>query len=317
MTDGASESSTEMVAWQLRSRGALATTSRKRRSASPTPGPAEHQRAADDGIQGMEAELQSRRHPEVAARATKPPQQLRMLVAVGVDDPSVGDHQLGSEQVVAGQAVLGGQVADPAAQGQPADAGGTNHAAGGHQAVRLRRLIEVDPGRSALGAGDPSGAVDLDAAQPRQVDHQPAVHDAVPGGIVPAAAHRDLQVVHAGEPEGGRDVPWPGALRDHRRPAVDHGVEADPRGVVPGIGRRQHPPSQRPAQLAQGPRDGQGSPIINVLHGTLLAVDVPPQSMHLRPLMALSVSNGKQPQATSRYPSISQPGWSRLHNVVW
>jgi hypothetical protein len=96
----------------------------------------------------------------------------------------------------------------------------------------------------------------------------------VPGGIVPAAAHRDLQVVHAGELEGGRHVPWPGALCDHRRPAVDHGVEADPRSVVPGIGRSQHPPGQRLTQLAQALRDGQGSPI-NIHHGTLLSIDVP------------------------------------------
>ena len=109
-------------------------------------------------------------------------------------------------EIVAGQAVLRCQVPEPATEREAADARGADHATRRHEAERLHRRVEVEPGRPAFGAGDPRFAVHLDAAHPREVDHEPAVEDAVPCGVVPAAAHGDLEGVRTREVEGGRDV---------------------------------------------------------------------------------------------------------------
>src|SRR4051812_2816160 len=71
--------------------------------------PVVRESAADHAVERMEAELQSRRHAEVAASAAEAPEQLGVLVGV-VDRPVRGDD-LRADEVVARQAVLRGQVA--------------------------------------------------------------------------------------------------------------------------------------------------------------------------------------------------------------
>ena len=51
--------------------------------------------------------------------------------------------------------------------------------------------------------------IDLDAVHAGQVDHQSAVADGVAGDVVPAAAHRQQQVVCAREIDGGDHVVGP------------------------------------------------------------------------------------------------------------
>ena len=106
---------------------------------------------------------------------------------------------------------------------------------GSDETERLRRGVEVEPGRAAAGARTSAVSVHLDRPHEREVDHEPAVGHAVSGGVVPASAHRHLQLVRPCEIERGRDVAGADAARDHRRPAVDESVEAAARRVVAGV----------------------------------------------------------------------------------
>ena len=59
--------------------------------------------------------------------------------------------------------------------------------------------FEVEPGRPALGSGETPVRIDRNAAHPREVDHEPVVDRAMPGGIVASTAHRDLEPVRLTE----------------------------------------------------------------------------------------------------------------------
>ena len=146
--------------------------------------------------------------------------------------------------------MLGGEVPDPAAEGEAGDPGRADHAAGRDQAVGLGRGVEVEPGGAAAGDREPRLGIDLDVPHPREVDHQPVVDRAVPGGVVAAAADRDLEIVGLGEGECRRHILRVDAARDRSRPAVDQQVEAESRPLVLAVGRRQHVAGQRVAELA-------------------------------------------------------------------
>ena len=75
----------------------------------------EHEAASDDTLERMQAELESRRDAEVAARAAERPEELGVLSGTRVDDGPVRSDELGAHEVVAREAVLRRQVADAAA----------------------------------------------------------------------------------------------------------------------------------------------------------------------------------------------------------
>jgi hypothetical protein len=66
----------------------------------------------------VEPELGLRDDPEVAAATAKPPEQLGVLILARADDLAGRGDELGSDQVVAGEAALRGQVADPSSKGE-------------------------------------------------------------------------------------------------------------------------------------------------------------------------------------------------------
>jgi hypothetical protein len=171
--------------------------------------------------------------------------------------------------------VLRGEVADSAAEGEAGNAGRADHASGSDEAERLRRRVEVEPGGAARGPRDPRVAVYVDPAHQREVDHEPAVQDAVSGGVVPAAAHRHLQRPRAREVEGGGNVSGVEAAHDHRRSAVDETVEAAARSVVDGVGPGHHGAGDGPAQLGQA-RIGKSGRLSLFTHRTPSLGGCPP-----------------------------------------
>src|SRR5205807_1789551 len=78
---------------------------------------------ADDRLERMEAELEARNDAEVAAAAAEPPEQLGVLLVARANDLARGSDQLGGGQIVASESVLGGEVADAAAEGEAGDPG--------------------------------------------------------------------------------------------------------------------------------------------------------------------------------------------------
>jgi hypothetical protein len=187
----------------------------------------------------MQPHLDPRRDAEVAASPAQTPEQLGILVLVRADDLAGGSDDLCADHVVAGEAVLGGQVSDPPAEGEAGDPGRADHAAGRDQAVGLGRRVEVEPGGAALGDSEAGVGIDLHVPHPREVDHQAVVDRAVSGRVVTPAADSDLKGVRLRELEGAGDIRRIDAPSDRRRPPVDQQVEAEPRPLVLAISRRE------------------------------------------------------------------------------
>jgi hypothetical protein len=111
----------------------------------------------------VEPELESRRDPEVAAPATDRPEQIRLRVSVDAEEAAVGGHQLRREKVVDRQPELADQVADPAAERDPADPDGAGVTEAGDQTVLADRGCVLGRRHAGRRPGGPSLDVDLDA----------------------------------------------------------------------------------------------------------------------------------------------------------
>jgi hypothetical protein len=122
--------------------------------------------------------------------------------------------------------MLGSQVADASTKAEPDDTGGANNAPGCDESKGLSRRIEVEPCRAAFGASDLCIIIHLNSAHPREVYHEPAITDAVAGGIVPTAAHSHLELMHPSEIESNRDIAGTDTTYDHRRMAIHESIEA-------------------------------------------------------------------------------------------
>ncbi len=80
---------------------------------------------------------------EVAAAAAQRPEEIGVLRFTGGDETAVGQDHVGLQQIVDGQPELAREVADPAAEGDAADAGGGDDAARGCQSESVGGVMEV------------------------------------------------------------------------------------------------------------------------------------------------------------------------------
>ena len=154
-----------------------------------------------------------------------------------MDDGAAWSDELGAYDVVAGEAVLRGQVADSTTEGEAGYASGADDAARCDEAEGPRCGVEVEPRRAAAGAGDLSIHLHLDPAHRREIDHEPVVQDAVSRRVVAASANGDVQLVRVREVERRRRRRSETA-NDQRGPTVDECVEradARCRTASPGV----------------------------------------------------------------------------------
>ena len=201
---------------------------------------------------GVQAELEPGDDPEVAPAFTEPPEQVGLAGLAGHGHRAVGQHHLGGEQVVAGQPEPPGQVAVPAAEGQPADARVGHHPAGGGQPEPLGLGVQVAQERAPVHRGHTSLGVHRDGAHLGQVDDDAAVGGGVARDAVTAAAHRHLEPGLAGEGDGRDHVLPAAAPGDDRRTPVHHRVPDAARVAIPGVVGTQDPPSEPTPERAQG-----------------------------------------------------------------
>ena len=155
-------------------------------------------RSADDHAlltDRMAAEGEGGDHAEVAAATAQRPEQIGVGLRAGGDEAAVGEHDVGGDQVVHGQAEAPGEVADAAAEGQAADTGGGDEAGRRGHAERAGRVVDVAPGASAVDPDRAGRRVDRGAAQPAEVDDEGAVPDAEPAAMMTAAADGEGQHV--------------------------------------------------------------------------------------------------------------------------
>ena len=106
-----------------------------------------------DRAEGVERELELGHDAEVAAAAAQRPEQLRVAVLAGDHHAAVRGHDDRAHEVVAGEPGRAHQEPDAAAQGQAADPGIDERAAGRRQPVRRRGAVDVLPQRPAAGPG--------------------------------------------------------------------------------------------------------------------------------------------------------------------
>ena len=133
-------------------------------------------RAADDGADLVQAEQERRDDAEVAAAAADRPEQVGVLVGARAHALAVREHDLGLEQVVDRQPALARQVAEAAAERQPADAGGRDDPARRREAVLVGGARRPRPrcSRRRRGRCAPAGSTSM-SLQQREVDDDAVV----------------------------------------------------------------------------------------------------------------------------------------------
>ena len=192
------------------------------------------------GPSGCRRKLELGDDAEVPAAAADAPEQVGVILLAGPHDAAVREHDFGGDEVVAGQAVLGGCPAVAAAGGEAAQPGRGDTPAGSVQPVCLGGGVELAPPHAAAGPRGPCVRVHGDRPEAAQVDLHPVVAGAEPGEAVAAAADRHHELPFAGGVHGGHDIRGGCAAGDHRRVAVDHRVEDPARLVVAGLSWFQH-----------------------------------------------------------------------------
>src|SRR5680860_508036 len=172
-------------------------------------------RAADDVAHLMESKLEAGDDAEVAAPAPQRPEEVLILRVTGRDLATVGEYDIGGEQVVDRQPVPARQVADSAAEGEAAYAGRRDDPTRSGKAERVGGVVDVTPGCPATDTGSAFDRVHGDSPHGRQIDDKAVVDGAKSGNAVPTAAHGEIQPA----------VDRRGNRRHHVRgvDAVDHG----------------------------------------------------------------------------------------------
>jgi hypothetical protein len=111
-------------------------------------------------------------------------------------------------------------------------------------------------GQAGLGPGRPGLDVDAEGGQLRQVEHDPAVIDAVAGQAVTAAADGQLGAGLGRQGDDPGDLLGAGGPHDGRRAAVPFAVEDLAGLVVAGVAGAGDPAVEAALELGDG--DGRG-----------------------------------------------------------
>jgi len=159
--------------------------------------------------------------PEVAAAAADRPEEIRVAPLVDLKQAAVGRDQLGREHAVDCEPVLAHEVADAAAQGETADPDRGGVPERDREPVPAGSHGDLSGSQAGLRGGDAGVAVDLECGQAREVEHDPALADAVACAAVAAAANRELRPALVRERHHGGNLGRVNGLGDRRRSAVD------------------------------------------------------------------------------------------------
>ena len=201
---------------------------------------------AGDHRDRLQAVRERRHDPEVAAAALERPEEVGVGRRGHLDDVALGRHELGGQQVVGREAVLGHQPAEPAAQGETGDSGRRDRAARDGEAVLGGRVVQLGPGEPGLRAHRAARGIHVGALHLGEVDHHGAVGDGAPGHVVATAAHADVEPGRAREAHARGGVLCAEAAHDDRGRAIDEAV-VDAAGRVIAIVRR---PQEAPREAA-------------------------------------------------------------------
>ena len=172
----------------------------------------------------MEPEQERGDDAEVATAAAQRPEEIGVLRLARRDEGAIGQHDVGLEQIVDGQAELPGEVTESSAQGDAPHPGGGDNAGRRCQPESVGGVVQIAEQCAPLDTGGARLQIDPHPVHPGQVDHQPVVDEAETRPVVTAAADGHDDVVVAREVDRSDHIGDGLALSDERRPLVDHRV---------------------------------------------------------------------------------------------
>ena len=181
----------------------------------------------------MRTEEKRCHHPEVArARAAERPKQLTVVAGVAIDDAAVGEHDLGSEELIRSQAVLAAEDPESSAQCEARNPNRRTRACRKSQASLIQRCVNVAEQRAGTNGGD--AVLHGDRMHRCDVDHDSLARRSSRAGV-PAAARRCRQSRTDSQPQRLGDVVCARAQDDGLRAhTVETCFERLPHRVVVG-----------------------------------------------------------------------------------
>ena len=201
----------------------------------------EHERVGDLGADRMQEELERRDDAEVAAAAAQRPEQVRVLLGGRPDQLALRGHQLGRDQVVAGEAVLAPQPADAAAEREAGHPRLGDQAGRSREPVGLRRGVHLAPDGAALDASrggaprrpSPRSCGDRSITTPPSLVARPATLCPPPRTAIGRPAARAT-------PTAAATSSLVATARHRDRPLVDHPVPHGTGRVVSLVAGAHH-----------------------------------------------------------------------------
>ena len=180
--------------------------------------------------------------PRCAPAPRTPQNSSGSRVAARVTDAAVGRDDLDAEQVVDRPAEAAAEVAEPAAEREPGDADARDEAERRRQAVPLRGAIDVAERAAGTDRRGARRRVDLDGAQPRHVERQPARRRAPRrrcGGRARAPSRAGRARGRGRAPSATSSAPRRLDDERRRRPGERRSRGRSPR-AKPGVARHEH-----------------------------------------------------------------------------
>ena len=172
----------------------------------------------------MGAKQEARHHAEIAAATAKGPEQVRVIRFTGRYKAAVGEHDVGLDETVAGEAILPSEISMSAAERQAGDAGSGDDAERHGLAEQMSGVIDFARRAARTDPDCPAFRIDVDTFHCRQVNDQAVIHAAEARPVVAAAADGDAQALVAAKIHRRDDIGGIGAAHDEPRAFVDHGV---------------------------------------------------------------------------------------------
>ena len=143
---------------------------------------------------------------EVVGAAAQRKEEIRVLLLAGRDDGAAGQHNLERVDGVAGPALLGPQVRDAAASGEPSHANAGNAATGDGQVQGVEDGVDEIPGRAAADGDAGLVVAQRDGVQAAQVDDDVVVAGRAREPLVAAAADGKLALGGGQRLDGAGDI---------------------------------------------------------------------------------------------------------------
>ena len=178
------------------------------------------------GPLGDRPEHEAGHDPEVSAATPERPHEIAIVVVAGVDEGSVGEHDIGADEVIGREAVAAVKPADAAAEREPGEAGRGVDPDREGEVMGGGRGVDIAEQRPGLHHHRRGRRVDGDCTTSPVVDDDAAICKSAAGHVVATAADRDGQAMLDREPERPARVLRIGNDDDGRRPPVDHPVPA-------------------------------------------------------------------------------------------